>query len=358
MKRIVSWPWPWAWPRRLRPSLIAVACLALVACAGVLGLTRKPSQTFPHRAHVTAGIACTKCHAEIDKTQGLHIPDDAACTAACHTKPHDARSCMSCHATPGVVESLVDAQRHLKFQHARHTAPSRGNCVRCHVAIAEGDEHLRPAMATCFACHAHDGARDARKCEACHINLDDAKTLPQSHLAHDGDWLREHGTRAASSSDACASCHQESFCASCHGQTVPALAATRSFTNPFAATAHRAGFASRHSLEARAEPGLCTTCHTASRCASCHAERGIAGENRRSPHPAGWLGPVENQHGREARRDPSACAACHDGAGQSLCVSCHKVGGIGGNPHPAGWSSNLPRTAMPCRMCHPIGGAR
>ena len=44
-----------------------------------------------------------------------------------------------------------------------------------------------------------------------------------------------------------------------------------------------------------------------------------------------------------------------DGAGQSLCVGCHKVGGVGGNPHPTGWSSKLPLAAMPCRMCHPIG---
>jgi hypothetical protein len=38
-----------------------------------------------------------------------------------------------------------------------------------------------------------------------------------------------------------------------------------------------------------------------------------------------------------------------------LCVQCHKVGGVGGNPHPAGWSSKLSLDAMPCRMCHPLG---
>ena len=65
--------------------------------------------------------------------------------------------------------------------------------------------------------------------------------------------------------------------------------------------------------------------------------------------------PADNAHVREARRDPTACASCHDGAGQSLCVGCHQVGGVGGSPHPPGWSSRVPLSAMPCRLCHPIG---
>ena len=37
------------------------------------------------------------------------------------------------------------------------------------------------------------------------------------------------------------------------------------------------------------------------------------------------------------------------------CVNCHKVGGVGGSPHPASFTSKLPLSAMPCRMCHPFG---
>jgi hypothetical protein len=183
--------------------------------------------------------------------------------------------------------------------------------------------------------------------------------LPETHLAHDGDWMREHGTRAASSGELCESCHRQAFCASCHGQTVPALPATLAFGNPFQPSVHRAGFVARHALEARSDPGACTTCHTADRCASCHVARGVAGALRGSPHPAGWVGltGADNRHGREARRDPASCAGCHGGAGESLCVSCHAVGGVGGNPHPPGWSSRLPMSAMPCRMCHPSGAS-
>jgi hypothetical protein len=332
--------------------------VAVAACAGVLGLRGDSPRPFPHRAHAMAGVSCTTCHVGLgsDDGQHLHLPEQATCIG-CHAKPHDNGPCLTCHAAPGALDELADARAHLSFDHARHEAPSKNDCMRCHINIADGDRQLRPPMATCYRCHDHDAQREARRCDACHKDLEDSGTLPATHLAHEGDWLRDHGTRAASSGDACASCHRDRFCADCHGQTVAVLPARAHFEAVDQTTIHRAGFVSRHALEARAEPGTCTTCHTTSRCATCHQSVGIAGAGHASPHPAGWVGPLasENAHGREARRDPTACAGCHDGAGQSLCVQCHQVGGVGGNPHPPGWSSRLPATAMPCRLCHPIG---
>jgi hypothetical protein len=342
----------------MRRIAIALACAGIAACAGVLGLTREGAQPFPHRAHAVAGVTCTRCHPGIDRDDGraLHIPDDGTCTS-CHTRPHDSHPCLDCHAAPGAIAELAEARSHLVFAHDKHAGPVRGNCMRCHVGVADGDQHMRPPMATCFKCHDHDASRDARTCTACHKNLEHSKTLPETHLAHDGDWVREHGTRASSSGDLCQSCHRDRFCADCHGKTVAVLPATAHFADTMSTSIHRAGFQSRHALEARSQPGACATCHTPDRCASCHVAKRIAGKSPRSPHPVNWVGPAasDNAHGREARRDPSACASCHDGAGQSLCVGCHKVGGIGGNPHPPGWSSRLPASAMPCRLCHPIG---
>jgi hypothetical protein len=313
---------------------------------------------FPHRAHVVAGVSCVRCHTgPLAAGPALHLPDDQSCTTGCHAKPHDMRSCTGCHVSQRVVGELVEARDHLRFDHQRHAAPTNNNCMRCHDGVASGDERLRPTMATCFKCH--DDARQARTCDGCHRDVAAEGSLPASHLAHDGDWLREHGTRAASSGDLCETCHKQSYCASCHGRTVPALPAALQLADPFRASAHRAGFASRHALEARSDPASCTSCHAPDRCASCHTSKELAGEGRGSPHPAGWVGLTssENRHGREARRDPAACASCHGGAGEQLCVSCHAVGGVGGNPHPPGWTSRQPFTAMPCRMCHPIGGA-
>ncbi|HET7503489.1 MAG TPA: hypothetical protein VFK02_20850 [Kofleriaceae bacterium] len=330
----------------------------LVACAGVLGLRRSGPQAFPHRAHVVAGVSCTRCHASVEQggPTALHLPDDASCTT-CHTRPHNTGACLTCHIAPNALSDLTEARDHLIFDHGRHIDSSKGNCMRCHTGVADGDDHLRPSMATCFRCHDDRATRDARKCDACHKDLAFSGTLPATHLAHDGDWLREHGTRASSSGDLCETCHKQTFCAGCHGTTVPALPATRRFADPFTASVHRAGFVARHSLEARSDPGACSTCHAPERCVSCHTERGIAGANLGTPHPAGWVGITasQNLHGREARRDPAACAACHSGAGELLCVKCHAVGGVGGNPHPPGWSSRLSLGATPCRLCHPSG---
>ncbi len=341
----------------IRPAC-AVALVVLVACAGVLGFRTTPTGLFPHRKHVVAGVSCLRCHTTMESGgSSLHIPDDASCIS-CHAKPHDTRPCLGCHAPVDAVARIVEAREHLKFDHAQHLGgEAKGNCMRCHTGIAEGDQNIRPVMASCFNCHAHDAARDARNCNACHKNLGEDRLLPQSHLAHEGDWLREHGMRAASSGDLCQTCHKESFCAECHGVTAPAVPAKLRFADPMTASVHRAGFTARHSLEARAQPGACTTCHQPETCVSCHLARNVAGETTGSPHPAGWVGlsASENRHGREARRDPAACASCHGGAGEKLCVTCHAVGGVGGNPHPPGWSSRQPLSTMPCRMCHPIG---
>ena len=58
----------------------------------------------------------------------------------------------------------------------------------------------------------------------------------------------------------------------------------------------------------------------------------------------------------EARRDIVSCAACHDQDAASNCVTCHRVGGPGGNPHPPGFTTKHPapdinRNPM-CLTCH------
>lgn len=350
--------------RRPPRKVIAVAlAVVLAACAGVLGLRRAGGPTeFPHRAHVQKGVSCPTCHTDMASagdTGALHTPADATCVVAgCHAKPHDQRPCLACHSDPLIAGAAAEAKAHLSFDHGRHLAgPARGNCARCHPAVAERDAPLRPAMAVCWGCHEHDRARDVRACGGCHVDLAEEGTPPESHLVHGADFAQTHGPSAAASSDLCGTCHREKFCASCHGVTAPQIPARTRFADPFAPSVHRAGFASRHSEEARAAPGACATCHAPERCASCHLAKGIAGEGAASPHPPGWVGltAAENEHGRAARVDPASCAACHSGAGEALCVRCHQVGGVGGSPHPPGWTSRQPITTRMCRLCHPPG---
>lgn len=221
-------------------------------------------------------------------------------------------------------------------------------------------EALRPAMAICFTCHEHQDQWRVRDCDGCHVDLPAERITPSSHLVHDGDFLREHGVRAASSRDLCMTCHSESTCASCHGVgTVPALPARLLFDEPRLSGLHRAGFRSRHALEARADPALCTSCHSPRTCEGCHASERVAGNlGARSPHRPGFLTATRGggDHGVQARIDPLSCASCHGGAGEQLCVGCHKVGGPGGNPHGNGFSSRKDkRRDLPCRLCHAEG---
>ena len=163
---------------------------------------------------------------------------------------------------------------------------------------------------------------------------------PESHVVHDGNFLREHGVQASAQGDLCTSCHTQRQCAECHGITVPTIPSRLDFDAPMRNTMHRANFMSVHDQQAAADPAACVVCHSELFCVDCHTRLGISGQNpsRGNPHPPGWSGPPGsgNAHGQAARLDPLSCASCHGGAGEVLCVSCHQVGGPGGNPHPPG----------------------
>ncbi|APR75403.1 Cytochrome c family protein [Minicystis rosea] len=343
-------------------TLLLVVVVALTAaCAQILGFRPPGRRPFEHRAHVLQGIDCNRCHAGVSATgdEGpLHLPGPDACRA-CHTSPHDERPCEGCHGLPAARAGAMAAREELRFSHRAHVSRVKGNCVRCHLDIGEGAEILRPRMATCGSCHAHREQLATNKCDPCHVSLRDEGKKPDDHLIHGGNFLREHGVRAAADRQICASCHNESSCLGCHGVTAPMLPERRAFDDPMRVGVHRAGFKARHAEEARGDPGLCTTCHAPSVCSDCHArEKRAAMSGGRSPHPAGWLGlpGQRNEHGRAAWREPELCAGCHGGAGEMLCVGCHKVGGIGGNPHNASFSAGRRSKAeRPCRLCHGLG---
>jgi len=343
---------------------LVVLSAALAACASVLGIKPKEVQRpFEHRVHSLRGIACVECHQAMGRAGDdgqLHVPEPAKCVT-CHEKPHDARACGTCHGQEHARDGAELAKRHLRFSHEKHLPTLAGQCVPCHMAAGAADQaSMRPGMAQCFACHQHKEQWKTRECEGCHVALPAELVRPSSHVVHEGDFLREHGVRAASGRDLCATCHSESQCAACHGMTVPALPWRLDIARPQltgTTNLHRAGFFQRHADESRANPGLCITCHgEGSYCTECHQKRrvGAAGIGAfASPHPTGWVRARGGEHGRAARIDPGSCATCHGGRGEALCVGCHKVGGPGGNPHGRGFASPLDRLRdEPCRQCH------
>lgn len=346
-----------------RLGLIALLCilavLAAAACRGTL-LTR-----FDHRAHLAerpcgapgqmACLTCASCHVG-NQADAFPSPQVSQCSD-CH---RDAEQKLKHALRPAVAK--VPAGKQILFSHQRHLPlpEVKGQCVKCHAGAVgfQSGPPLFPPMATCLGCHEHRQEFARGECGTCHALGDLRMLKPISFMSHDAAWMRRHGDEARSNGAMCAQCHAQTQCDSCHDSTRrlgPAMAAPEKVDRSFV---HRFDFVSRHALEAQSQPGSCVTCHVRTECDSCHATRGVSAGVRGalSPHPPGWAsGLISNAHGAAARRDIASCASCHDQGAASNCVSCHKVGGVGGTPHPPGWRSGESPRSPGCMACH--GGA-
>jgi hypothetical protein len=218
---------------------------------------------------------------------------------------------------------------------------------------------MAPKMASCLQCHEHAARFDEGRCAECHVDLARYPLEPLSTFSHQGDWIRQHGASARADTEACARCHEQTFCADCHAKTVAVKVEIKFPEQVLARFIHRNDFIGRHQVEARAEPATCRRCHGSSFCEGCHQAQNLTpfGTSPRNPHPPGWTFPGSASfHGTEARRDIASCAACHDQGARSICVDCHRVGGVGGDPHPPGWGQThgrgeIGRNGM-CLVCH------
>ncbi len=355
-----------------RQKLLPVVLGALlgVACAGLFGHVN-PVPTdhlrFPHQKHLDMGQACTDCHQKISTAKDLSqldIPGHDVCMQ-CHDKKAD---CKKCHSDPTAAAPLPKPHPTLAFNHENHIKRMNGECKDCHQELPEiGKPARMPTMAACFqSCHdgkhktsPHHAWYAAGECGSCHLNLWENPLKPQSLFAHQGDWLHEHPLAARSEGAACSQCHPQTFCSDCHAaKTVAAGPNKLQFDRVDRQLIHRANWLAEHPIEANANPAECERCHTLDQCASCHNRHqvGASATNPRSPHPAGWAFPGSAQfHGDAARMNITSCAACHEHGGHSDCVTCHKVGGIGGNPHPVDWDTRhktVDRANPMCMECH------
>ena len=82
--------------------------------------------------------------------------------------------------------------------------------------------------------------------------------------------------------------------------------------------------------------GLEASAHGALECVACH-------RTATAPH--------------DDKLPAVSCAGCHDQGASSTCVQCHRVGGVGGNPHPVSWLARHRRAELStnpmCLACHP-----
>jgi hypothetical protein len=349
-----------------RALLVAAAGLA-AACGPWLTLQlayRSDHIRVPHAKHALAKVECIACHDEIYDARDLSqhvLPKEDKCLE-CHREQKEKGNCTYCHSDVTKAQPWpAIAEPTLHMGHAGHIDRVKERCETCHKTLPNPTRAVAaaPPMSACLGCHEHQRDYDEGRCNLCHVDLTRSPLKPLSDFSHQGNFVRAHAGPARAAGASCAQCHDQTFCSDCHQKTVATKIEDKLFERVERDFIHRNDFLGRHSVEAAADAPLCRRCHGSSFCEDCHRQQNLAGAgtNLRDPHPPGWSWPGSAQfHGVAARRDISQCAACHDQGARSICVDCHKVGGIGGDPHPAGWSARhgrdeISRNGM-CLSCH------
>lgn len=344
----------------LRSWLAPALAFTLAACASFVGgvASRRDHIRIPHARHAKADVDCISCHETVYDATDLSkvdAPKQKTCTG-CHKEEQD--RCGFCHTNPDAPQTYAWRDRGMKFDHVKHLERTQEDCKVCHQELPEpyATEALAPKMETCFGCHEHQQQWADGACDACHVDLARYGLRPLSAFSHRADFVKHHRLEARAAPAACAQCHEQRFCTDCHASTSVQKADLTWPERVDRGFIHRNDFLSRHMVEARADEALCQRCHGQSFCQDCHAKQGLLpGDGRGvNPHPAAYA--EGSAHGRDARRNVSSCAACHDQGAASNCVTCHRVGGVGGNPHPVGWTlrhgqEEVGRNAM-CQVCH------
>lgn len=345
-----------------RSLVLAAAALAAAACTKNVkpGEVQEPAITFPHQPHVENDVDCLACHKPIQKStqvnaakRDISIPPKSPVCGDCHEKQ------------PTVVVPPRGRDYTVNFDHAAHLPRVKGDCKKCHTELPNPGMKERPSppMSACTSCHNHQQDFVQARCTPCHREL--RELVPDKAFAHVGNWLQAHGQYARPDAQTCAACHDQTYCESCHSATT--VPARPSVVWPEAVERdmiHRGDYVSRHMVDAGANPASCKRCHGNPFCQACHESNGVASlrlPTDRDPHPPGWATDRASGHfhGDAARANIVSCSGCHDQGKGSLCVSCHAPGGIGGNPHPAGWSSRHSFDELnrkPCLYCHLVGG--
>jgi hypothetical protein len=341
------------------------ALFAIVLLAGCSDWWRGRGDKIliPHDRHLQAKVDCVVCHESIydaKNLQGDFLPSEKVCLQ-CHRDAKEQGRCSMCHTDVKRAGPFRPTEQNVRLSHADHIERVKEDCRVCHKTLPSPlrTPDGKPAMAACLGCHEHKQDYDDGKCNKCHRDLSRYPLEPITGFSHQGNYVKEHATDARSASDRCAKCHEQTFCADCHARTVPIKIEDRLPERVDRDFIHRDDYIGRHSIDAQAEPATCRRCHGTSFCESCHQAQNLTPQsaNPRDPHPSGWAFPGSAQfHGTAARRDINSCAACHDQGAKSICVDCHKVGGVGGDPHPPGWSAHHGRDEIlhngMCRACH------
>ena len=284
------------------------------------------------RAGIVEMEACADCHDGADEG----VANKGECLL-CHVVANLPAGCTAEACTENLLPDISTSvgpkpYRNLKyaegdqpgFSHAAH-AKKKVACSECHgnIALEEGNPFpsgkWMPRPEQCLGCHQEVTEKQIPStCDTCHVESTFAKDVPPP--THRGNWTAFHGavsqlTLEGQHGQDCTTCHTSSDCADCHATEPP-----RDHTNFWRVRGH--------GLTASMDQESCATCHRQDFCTSCHVETAPR------THIGNWVGKhCVNCHLTDSKSPQEGCSACHK---QALHVSA---------PHPV-------ITKRECTSCH------
>lgn len=146
------------------------------------------------------------------------------------------------------------------YDHEMHNGLFEAFNFRCTTCHPNDDPYTRDTVRRegCHICHKNPKTETGapQDCKLCHINGKFPK--PDSHKA---SWLQKHQYYAKQNVEACYECHQNKmFCIDCHARR-----------DTVQERVHSKGFRYFHSVQARANPKKCDSCHVVNFCTRCHS---------------------------------------------------------------------------------------
>ena len=282
-----------------------------------------PALKFNHKLHLDRGMACTLCHAGVEKVALATIaelPKMGLCLG-CHDGRQATARCAACHPT------LPDGRLRTSFPSGLLVPNGSLRGVDAHTSTFRTQHKAAAAdERTCLTCHKQS------ECTECH-----GAGVIRPMDFHPVDYASLHAMDARRNIPNCSSCHRnQTFCLGCHQRLGVAPdpeggQAGRQPNNPFG-----------------------------------------TGTGVKRFHPPGWVRddagvvltmPTPASHSVQARRNLRTCVSCHR---EESCLTCHSADptrSMGINPHPPGFSSSTTckalstRNQRACLKCHQPGSS-
>ena len=119
--------------------------------------------------------------------------------------------------------------------------------------------------------HPEELAAMRADCRECHDDVSTGALKPYESFRHSIVFIKQHSMYASQGQNLCSSCHAASFCQTCHARKEELKPNTKMGDRPDRVLPHRGDYIALHQIDGRLDPGSCYRCHGNKNSASCKA---------------------------------------------------------------------------------------